>query len=118
MKVITIPQLRKWQAEGERFLLVNVMNEDDFQRNHIPGSVNIPSGDHDFTERIAQQTAHRGAPVVVYCSNNNSAASPQAGMRLEHEGFSNVYNLRAGIEGWAAEGLPVERTPVGHGLVR
>jgi rhodanese-related sulfurtransferase len=112
MKIMTIPQLQQWQDRGEQFLLVNVMNEDEFQRGHIPGSINIPSGDHSFGERIATITESRVRPVVVYGSRHDSPTSPQAGLRLEKEGFAEVYNLGAGLDGWAGEGLMVEKSPI------
>lgn len=40
-------------------------------------------------------------PVVVIC--HHGIRSQQVALYLEHQGFSRVYNLRGGVDGWARD---------------
>ena len=58
-------------AEVERLLrqgaqLVDVLGEDDFRHDHLPGAINIPLKQLDET---AVAGLDRGRPVLVYCND-------------------------------------------------
>lgn len=109
MQTITTEQLRQWRARREDFLLINVLAADAFQKQHIPGSINIPADDDQFTRKVHQKLGSKDRKVVVYCTSKECTASPRAAKKLDKDGFSNVYDYEVGMTGWAAANLPVER---------
>lgn len=106
MKTIETAQLKEMKQRDEDFTLVNVLPQDQFDAEHIPGSQNAPVGRDDFEETVRRLSA--GRPVVVYCSSEDCDASPTAARKLEQAGFSPVYDYEAGMRGWKAASLPVE----------
>ncbi len=107
MKKIDAAQLKEMRA-NRRPLLVNVLDEAKFVREHIPASINIPGGRKDFTEEVQRRLGGKDQPVVVYCASISCQASPQAARRLDEAGFEQVYDFEGGMEEWKQAGRPVE----------
>ncbi|MGQ9425766.1 rhodanese-like domain-containing protein [Gilvimarinus sp. F26214L] len=82
------------------FLLVNVLGKDDFDRQHIPGSVNIPLKDPTFAQQVEAANSGKERTVVVYCAGPECDASTKAATELEAEGFSSVYDYEGGTADW------------------
>jgi rhodanese-related sulfurtransferase len=104
MQTISTDKLMNMKNRDEDFVLINTLNEDQFDKTRIPGSVNIPQSRKDFVQRVEQQTGDKDATVVVYCANPECDSSSQAAHKLEKAGFSNVMDLEAGAEGWQQAG--------------
>jgi rhodanese-related sulfurtransferase len=52
---------------GERFRLVETLQEPAFQKAHLPGAVNLPP---DRLRELAPQILpDKGAEIVVYCAS-------------------------------------------------
>lgn len=86
-------------------MLVDVLPADDYRDEHLPGAVNIPLaelGDRAMKDLKPDQA------VIVYCHDSQCDLSPRAAWRLEHLGFTRVYDYVAGKMDWAAADLPVE----------
>jgi len=111
MPKITTDRLRQWRENEEEFLLLNVLDEDAFQREHIPGSINVPLSSPDFTDAVFEHAEGADTIVVVYCSGVECSASGKAAAQLEQAGFSDVHHYEAGMTGWASAHLPT-RTAV------
>jgi rhodanese-related sulfurtransferase len=86
------------QEDPGGFLLINVLEPQAFQKEHIPDSINIPLSNRQFVERVRDRVDSPNEPVVVYCASKTCDASPKAARRLEDAGFTNVYDYEAG---WA-----------------
>jgi rhodanese-related sulfurtransferase len=63
-QVFSVSEVKQLLAQGAQ--LVDVLGEDDFQHDHLPGAINIPLKRLD-----AQTTAalDRNRPVLVYCND-------------------------------------------------
>src|ERR1035437_339412 len=97
MKEVTPSELKKMMDSKEDFQLIDVREEYEAEIASIGGEL-IPMGDvMNNTDKIS-----RDKKVILYCrSGNRSGAVAQA---LEAEfGFTNVYNLKAGIIRWSDE---------------
>lgn len=94
---ITVQQLQQWRAAGRKFQLIDVRESSEYDAANLGGEL-IPLG--TILEQISRISTE--LDVVVYCrSGKRSAAAIQT---LETaQGFSNLYNLRGGIEAWIAE---------------
>lgn len=94
---------RRAIAEGCRVL--DVRTPAEFREGHLEGAVNIDFYAPDFRARLAE--LDRTRPYVVYCKRGVRGA--KAMEILRQAGFSRVYNIRGGYEGWAGRDLPVTR---------
>lgn len=95
---------QKMENDGD-FVLVDVLGEDHFEQEHLPGAVNIPL---DQVGSEARERFDEDQEIVVYCKDEECSASPKAAEKLEALGFENVLDFEAGIEGWKQAGNEVE----------
>jgi rhodanese-related sulfurtransferase len=85
--------------------VVEVLPRDGYEDEHLPGAISIPLKELD---RESVGRLDRGAPVIVYCYDNECDLSPRAAARLETLGFERIYDYVAGKTDWGSAGLPVE----------
>jgi rhodanese-related sulfurtransferase len=66
MKTITKEELKQKIDRGDRFYLVETLEESKFAEAHLPGALNLPPDKlQELAPAILPDTA---AEVVVYCS--------------------------------------------------
>ncbi|NJD26112.1 MAG: sulfurtransferase [Betaproteobacteria bacterium] len=105
MQQISARQLANWLSDRERPkpILVDVREPWEFDLCHIPGSLPMPMN--------AVPARHPELPqdcdVVVIC--HHGGRSMQVAMYLQRAGYSRLYNLASGVEGWATEVDPAMR---------
>jgi molybdopterin/thiamine biosynthesis adenylyltransferase/rhodanese-related sulfurtransferase/molybdopterin converting factor small subunit len=80
---------------GEKLVLVDVREPQEYQINRIPGSVLIPLG--EIPRRYAE-IGDKDGLVVTQCKSGMRSAKAAAFLRTA--GFTNVKNLTGGILGW------------------
>jgi len=81
--------------------IVDVRTAAEFAGGFIPGAVNIPLDQLEGS----LGTLDKSKPVLLYCATGNRSVT--AMQILQQAGFETVYNLTAGIAGWAQAGLDV-----------
>jgi len=108
METLTRDQLKYMIDRDEKLYLINVLAPGEFEKLHIPGSYNIPVADKNFIQKVEQRVNDKDAKVVVYCSNFNCTASPNAAKQLDKSGFSHVADFEGGMQDWQEAGYPVE----------
>lgn len=91
------------QTEQIAPVIVDVRESEEFAVSHLPGALNLQTGD-----AIASQLPVKETPIVVYCSVGYRSAEVAA--RLQELGYSNVRNLRHSIFEWAENGLPLQNS--------
>lgn len=101
MAVITTEELRELKNNDEDFVLIGVLGEEYFNKEHIPGAINIP---YEDIAAEALELFEKDQKLVVYCKNTACTASPEAAEKLEKIGFENVYDYDAGLQGWKDAG--------------
>ncbi|MCA9438899.1 MAG: rhodanese-like domain-containing protein, partial [Candidatus Omnitrophica bacterium] len=69
-------------------------------QEHIPGSFSVPLEEGNFEKKMENLVETKSEPVVVYCANSQSEASPKAAAILEEAGFEAVYDYEGGLESW------------------
>jgi phage shock protein E len=79
--------------------LIDVRTEAEHRSGHIPGSVNCNIYAPDFADRVSKLDKSR--PSYVYCASGNRSRS--ASSLISGLGFSEVYNVKMGMMGWAGE---------------
>jgi rhodanese-related sulfurtransferase len=107
MQTIDAERLDTMLDEREDWLLVDTLPPGSYERQHIPGAVNVPAEAEDLVSRVDELVSRRDDPVVVYCADEECPLSSQAARRLEQAGFSNVLDFEGGLEEWRKTGHAV-----------
>lgn len=106
MRTIDTKELRKMKQNQPNLLLVNVLSRDQFEEEHIPGSINVPLETDNFIAEMETRSGTKERPIVVYCASKECTASPTAARKLEEAGFKNIHDYEGGVKAWSEAGLP------------
>lgn len=98
MKEITVEELKKKIDQKESFLLLDVRDPFEAHISNIDTHSTLIPLD-DLNGRI--QELEQSREIIVLCRSGNR--SGKACEILEKNGFSNVTNLKGGINEWAAK---------------
>src|SRR6476619_1394210 len=82
---------------GERFLLLDCREPDEYAVAKIAGSTLIPMS--QLTERVGELSAHKDEEIVVHC--HHGGRSLRVTHWLRNQGFAKVSNLAGGIDEWS-----------------
>jgi rhodanese-related sulfurtransferase len=63
-QVFSVSEVKRLLDQGAQ--LVDVLGEDDFEHDHLPGAINIPLKQLDAT---APRRLDRNRPILVYCND-------------------------------------------------
>jgi rhodanese-related sulfurtransferase len=90
-------QLKGWldDASQPAPVLLDVREAWEFDTCHIAQSVTMPM--QSVTSRLTELAADQ--PYVVIC--HHGGRSQQVAMFLERNGFTRLFNLAGGVDGWA-----------------
>lgn len=104
----TLPQLSVQQlaADRERFQLLDVRSESEFQNGRIAGAK------HKFVAEMRDGVEgdlglDPKKPVAVYCGSGYRASI--AASLMKRDGFTEVYNVPGSIRAWRSAGFEVEK---------
>jgi rhodanese-related sulfurtransferase len=89
----------------EKFLLVDVREESEFAKDHLPGALHMGKGviERDIEQRVPELNTE----IVLYCGGGfRSALSAD---NLQKMGYTNVISMDGGIRGWREKGYPLTR---------
>jgi rhodanese-related sulfurtransferase len=89
---------------GENILLVDARSPEAFQKEHIPGAINIP---HRKMNKETTTHLDRTALVVTYCDGIGCNASTKGALNMTKLGF-RVKELIGGLEWWKRDGHKTE----------
>ena len=99
-----VAAVRARLESGERFHLIDVREDSEWDKGHLPGATHIGRG---VLERDIEKTIpDTSAPVVLYCGGGYRSAL--AAESLQRMGYSNVTSMDGGFRGWKEAGLPIE----------
>lgn len=115
MKIANIPRisverLHEKILEGNAPILVDVLSEEQYLKNHIEGSVNICVYDLSFIKHIMEQFPDKNSVIVCYGYDNSEFDASSAVEKLVINDYQNVFVLKNGIEGWLKHGLTLKGT--------
>jgi adenylyltransferase/sulfurtransferase len=89
--------VKAMRDRGERFLLLDVREADEYATAHIEGSLLVPLG--ELEARLDELAEWKGGRVVAHCHLGGRSA--RACRLLSSHGFARVENLAGGIEAWS-----------------
>ncbi|MEA3136521.1 MAG: hypothetical protein QOC71_802 [Thermoplasmata archaeon] len=88
--------------------VINVLAKDRYAQGHLPGSINIPEDAPDFADQVRQAVPDLSTPVITHCSSMECQASTKAARKIEALGYKEVYDFKAGLQGWQDAGNAFE----------
>ena len=90
---------------GEKFLLVDVREESEFAKDHLPGAIHLGKGviERDIEARVSDLDAE----IVLYCGGGFRSAL--AADNLQKMGYKNVISMDGGIRDWREKGYPLTK---------
>src|SRR3989338_2424224 len=97
--------LERRMKSGEKVVVIDVRDPDEFRDGNIEGSANISRGFLEF--RIGTAVSDPATPIVLYCQTG--LRSVLAARALRELGYATVINLQGGYQRGARSGLPVAR---------
>ena len=87
---------------GEKMFLVDVREESEWARGHLPNAIHLGKG---IIERdIETAIPEKGATIVLYCGGGFRSAL--AADNLQRMGYSNVISMDGGWREWTQAGFP------------
>lgn len=84
-------------SKDPSLLLVDVRNEDEYEKYHLPGAINIPLS--SLLEEQWKDYLHQDLRYNVFYSNGTVNAN-QAWMLTRQLGYKNNYVLQGGLNYW------------------
>jgi rhodanese-related sulfurtransferase len=102
VRELTVDQVKAKLDRGERFHLVDVREESEWAKDHLPGAVHLGKGviERDVEQRIPDA----GAEIVLYCGGGFRSAL--AADNLQKMGYTNVWSMDGGVRGWREKKYP------------
>lgn len=100
----TVDDVAAWKDAGEEFHLVDVREDNEWGRGHLPGAQHLGKG---IIERdVENAIPDHSAKIVLYCGGGYRSAL--AADNLQKMGYTNVFSMDGGYSGWKEAGHPIE----------
>lgn len=95
--------IKKRLDGGEKFLLVDVREESEFAKDHLPGAIHLGKGviERDIEARVPDLDSE----MVLYCGGGFRSAL--AADNLQKMGYTNVISMDGGIREWREKQYPL-----------
>ena len=99
--------VKKRLDAGEKFTLVDVREDKEWDQGHLPGAIHLGKGviERDIETAVPDKTA----TLVLYCGGGfRSALAADA---LQKMGYANLISMDGGWRSWSEAGYPTEKDP-------
>lgn len=101
----TVAEVKKRWERGDKFHLIDVREDNEWQKGHIRGAKHIGRG---ILERdIEKAIPDKHAEIVLYCGGGFRSAL--AADNLQKMGYANVLSMDGGWRGWTEANGPIEK---------
>ena len=104
VKRIGLEEYNKMRA-NTNYVLVDVRSAAEFEKGHIPRAINIDVNSLRFAEKVG--ALDKSKTYLVNCAVGMRSA--RACQKMETMGFTNLYDLAPGFDGWKQAGRPVAK---------
>ncbi|MCU1301414.1 MAG: sulfurtransferase [Candidatus Sulfotelmatobacter sp.] len=98
-------EIKKKMDGGAKLTLVDVREESEFAKDHLPGAIHLGKGiiERDIEARVPDLNAE----IVLYCGGGFRSAL--AADNLQKMGYKNVISMDGGIRDWRGKGYPLTK---------
>jgi len=99
----TVDDVKGLMQRGDKFLLIDVREESEFAKDHLPGAVHLGKGiiERDIEARVPDPAT----PLILYCGGGFRSAL--AADNLQKMGYTQVVSMDGGIRVWREKGYPL-----------
>lgn len=105
VKETNVPDVKRRMDAGEKLLLVDTREDNEWANGHIPGAIHLGRG---IIERDIEQTVpDTGTKLILYCGGGFRSAL--VADNLQKMGYHNVESMDGGWKGWVSAGLPTAK---------
>ena len=96
IKETTVEEVKQKMDRGEKFYLVDVREESEWGKDHLPGAIHLGKGiiERDIEAKIPDTSSE----IVLYCGGGFRSAL--AADNLQKMGYTNVISMDGGYSGW------------------
>jgi len=110
-KVIDAIRLADWLKEKEAPVLLHVLPEESYSREHLPGAQRATVYEVSFLDQVHEIVTDPNRSIVVYGAGPESKEASVAGDKLLRAGFTNIWEFAGGLEAWRKQGFATEGKP-------
>ena len=101
----TPEDVRREQEQGHKFVLVDVREDNEWDKGHASGAIHLGKG---IIERdIEQAIPDHASKIILYCGGGYRSAL--AADALQQMGYTNVISMDGGWKRWCELGYPTEK---------
>jgi rhodanese-related sulfurtransferase len=99
----TVDQVKARLDRGERICLIDVREESEWAKDHVPGAIHLGKGiiERDIEKRVPDP----GTELILYCGGGYRSAL--AADNLQKMGYGRVISMAGGIRDWRDRGYPL-----------
>jgi rhodanese-related sulfurtransferase len=103
VREVTVDDVKARLDRGEQFHLIDVREESEYARDHLPRAVHLGKGiiERDIEQRFPDPVAS----LVLYCGGGFRSAL--AADTLQKMGYKNVVSMDGGIRDWRNKSYPL-----------
>ena len=101
VREVSVDEVKGRLTKGDKFLLVDVREESEFAKDHLPGAIHLGKGiiERDIETRVPDTNRE----MILYCGGGFRSAL--AADNLQKMGYTNVSSMDGGIREWREKGL-------------
>lgn len=101
---ITAPEVKRILEENPNVVLIHSLSSLEFDIQHIPGSINIPTNHMDKTDLLPED---KDAELVFYCMGVRCKYSYLSALHAIELGYESVHWFKGGIPEWRKYDYPM-----------
>src|ERR1700694_2504493 len=101
----TVDDVKAKMDRGEQVLLIDVREESEYAKDHLPGAVHLGKGiiERDIEQRVPDTSTH----LILYCGGGFRSAL--AADNLQKMGYTDVLSMDGGVREWREKNYPMTR---------
>jgi rhodanese-related sulfurtransferase len=105
VKETNVPAVKRRMDAGEKFILIDVREDNEWAKGHVAGAVHMGKGviERDLEERCPDSSTK----LILYCGGGFRSAL--VAENLQKMGYTNVESMDGGWRGWLEAGLPTAK---------
>lgn len=99
----SVDEVKAKLDRGDKFVLVDVREESEWAKGHLPGAVHLGKGviERDIESRVPDTAT----PIILYCGGGYRSAL--AADNLQKMGYTNVLSMDGGFRDWRNKNYPL-----------
>jgi rhodanese-related sulfurtransferase len=100
-----VDEVKSKMDRGSKFTLVDVREESEFAKDHLPGAIHLGKGiiERDIEARVPDLNTE----IILYCGGGFRSAL--AADNLQKMGYTNVISMDGGIGDWREKRYPLTK---------